>query len=68
MIDLTTLTIDAARSAVAEGRISATALTQAYFTKIESDDPKIGAFLMLAKERGLAKANDQTISQSPWAL
>ena len=46
-MDLNNLTIDAARSAVAEGKISATALAQAYFTKIESDDPKIGAFLML---------------------
>ena len=55
-MDLDKLTIDAARSAVAEGKISATALAQEYFTKIESDDPKIGAFLMLSKERGLAKA------------
>jgi aspartyl-tRNA(Asn)/glutamyl-tRNA(Gln) amidotransferase subunit A len=55
-MDLKNLTIDAARSAVAEGKTSATALAQAYYAKIESDDPKIGAFLMLSKERGLAKA------------
>ena len=55
-MDLKNLTIDAARSAVAEGKTSATALAQAFYAKIESDDPKIGAFLMLAKERGLAKA------------
>jgi aspartyl-tRNA(Asn)/glutamyl-tRNA(Gln) amidotransferase subunit A len=55
-MDLRNLTIEAARSAVVEGRTSATALAESYFTKIESDDPKIGAYLMLSKERALAKA------------
>jgi len=55
-MDLRNLTIDAARSAVAEGRTSATALAESYFSKIESDDPAIGAYLMLSKERALAKA------------
>ncbi|HKR83558.1 MAG TPA: amidase family protein, partial [Terriglobales bacterium] len=56
MMDLRNLTIEAARSAVVEGRTSATALAESYFAKIESDDPKIGAYLMLSKERALAKA------------
>lgn len=57
-MDLANLTIDAARSAVAEGKISATALAELYYAKIESDDPKIGAYLMLSKERALAKAGE----------
>jgi aspartyl-tRNA(Asn)/glutamyl-tRNA(Gln) amidotransferase subunit A len=55
-MDLRNLTIEAARSAVVEGRTSATALAESYFAKIESDDAKIGAYLMLSKERALAKA------------
>jgi aspartyl-tRNA(Asn)/glutamyl-tRNA(Gln) amidotransferase subunit A len=55
-MNLAGLTIDAARTAVADGKTSATALAESYFAKIESDDPKIGAYLMLSKERALAKA------------
>src|SRR6184192_2811226 len=55
-MDLRNLTIDAARSAVAEGKTSATALAEAFYAKIESDDPKIGAYLILSKERAFAKA------------
>ncbi len=57
-MDLQNLTIDAARSAVAECKTSATALAESYFAKIESQDPKIGAYLMLSKERALRKAAD----------
>jgi len=57
-MDLRNLTIDAARSAVAEGKTTATALAESYFAKIESDDPKIGAYLMLSKERALTKAGE----------
>jgi aspartyl-tRNA(Asn)/glutamyl-tRNA(Gln) amidotransferase subunit A len=55
-VDLNLLTIDAARSAVQERKTSAVALAEAYYAKIESDDPKIGAFLTLSKERAMAKA------------
>src|SRR5215475_6395655 len=55
-MNLTGLTIDSARSAIAERKSSATALAEAYYTKIDSEDPKIGAYLMLSKERALAKA------------
>jgi aspartyl-tRNA(Asn)/glutamyl-tRNA(Gln) amidotransferase subunit A len=55
-MDLTGLTIDAARSAVAERTTSATALTEAFYTKIEADDSRIGAYLIFSKERALAKA------------
>ena len=39
-----------------ERKTSAAALAEAYYAKIESDDPKIGAYLTLSKERALAKA------------
>jgi aspartyl-tRNA(Asn)/glutamyl-tRNA(Gln) amidotransferase subunit A len=55
-MDLTGLTIDAARSAVAERKTSALALAEAFYAKIESDDPKIGAYLILSRERALEKA------------
>lgn len=55
-MNLTGLTIDSARSAVAGRKTSATALAESFFAKIASDDPKIGAYLMLSKERALAKA------------
>ena len=55
-MDLSLLTIDQARSAVQERRTSASALAAAYYAKIESDDPKIGAYLTLSKERAMAKA------------
>jgi aspartyl-tRNA(Asn)/glutamyl-tRNA(Gln) amidotransferase subunit A len=57
-MDLTGLTIDAARSAVAEHKISALALAEAFYAKIESDDPKIGAYLILSRERALEKATE----------
>src|SRR3981081_1347094 len=52
-MDLTVLTIDDARSAVQERRTSAAALAESFYTKIASDDPKIGAYLTLSKERAL---------------
>src|ERR1700733_6734734 len=55
-MDLSLLTIDQARSAVQEGKTSARALAEAFYAKIESDDPKIGAFLTLSKDRAMAKA------------
>ena len=55
-MDLSGLTIDSTRSAIAERKTSATALAEAFYAKIESDDPKIGAYLILSKEHALAKA------------
>jgi aspartyl-tRNA(Asn)/glutamyl-tRNA(Gln) amidotransferase subunit A len=55
-MNLSGLTIDAARSAVAEHKTSALALAEAFYAKIESDDPKIGAYLILSRERALEKA------------
>src|SRR5258708_2772385 len=55
-MNLTGLAIDATRSAVQERKTSARALIEAFYAKIASDDPKIGAYLTLSKERALAKA------------
>jgi aspartyl-tRNA(Asn)/glutamyl-tRNA(Gln) amidotransferase subunit A len=55
-MNLTGLTIDSARSAVQERKTSATALAEAFYAKINSDDPKICAYLILSKDRALAKA------------
>ncbi len=55
-MDLNLLTIDGARNAVRDGRTTATALAHSFYAKIAQDDPKIGSYLTLARERGLAKA------------
>jgi len=55
-MDLNALTIDAARSAVQERKTTATSLAETFYSKIEKDDPQIGAYLILSKERALSKA------------
>jgi len=55
-VNFTGLTIDSVRSAIAERKTSATQLVEAFYAKIESEDPKIGAYLVLSKEQALAKA------------
>jgi aspartyl-tRNA(Asn)/glutamyl-tRNA(Gln) amidotransferase subunit A len=57
-MDLTGLTIDSARAAVAGRKTSALALAEAFYARIETDDPKIGAYLILSYERGLEKASE----------
>jgi len=60
-MNLSLLTIDAARSAVQERKISAVALAESFYAKIEADDPKIGAFLTLSKDRAMAKAAEMDV-------
>jgi aspartyl-tRNA(Asn)/glutamyl-tRNA(Gln) amidotransferase subunit A len=55
-LDLNQFTIETVRTAVQERKISATELTEAYFARIHSEDPMLGAFLTLSKERALLKA------------
>jgi len=55
-MNTTALTIDVARAAIQERQITATALAEVCYTKIEKDDRQIGAFLTLSKDRALAKA------------
>ena len=56
LMDLNSLTIDAARSAVQAKTTTATSLAKAFYSKIEKDDPQIGAYLVFSKDRAFAKA------------
>jgi aspartyl-tRNA(Asn)/glutamyl-tRNA(Gln) amidotransferase subunit A len=49
-------TIDSVRNAMVERTLTATALTEEFYTRIKQQDPEIGAFLTLSKERAAAKA------------
>ncbi len=55
-MDSSILTIEAARSAVAQGKITAQALAASFYDKIQKEDPQIGAFLTLSKERAIETA------------
>src|SRR5271170_7838135 len=56
-MDLKSLTIDAARSAVQERKTTALALAEAHYARIQKEDGQIGAFLTLSKERALEQAD-----------
>jgi aspartyl-tRNA(Asn)/glutamyl-tRNA(Gln) amidotransferase subunit A len=55
-MDLQSLTIDAARAAIQERRTTAFALAEDFYLRIEKQDPEIGAYLTLSKDRALTKA------------
>ncbi len=56
-MNLASLTIDAARSAIQERKITALALAEEHYAKIAEKDGKVGAFLTLCKERALEQAD-----------
>ncbi len=56
-MQLTKLTIDAARSAVQQRKTTALALTEASYARIQKEDEQIGAFLTLCKERAMEQAD-----------
>jgi aspartyl-tRNA(Asn)/glutamyl-tRNA(Gln) amidotransferase subunit A len=56
-MDLSSLTIDTARSAVQERRTTALALAQAHYACIQEKDGEIGAFLTLSKDRAFEQAD-----------
>ena len=56
-MDLTSLTIDTARTAVQERKTSALALAEAHYARIQKEDGQVGAFLTLSKERALVQAD-----------
>src|ERR1700752_3827009 len=56
-MDIASLTIDAARSAIEERKTTAAALAEAHYVRIQKEDGQIGAFLTLAKERALEQAD-----------
>jgi aspartyl-tRNA(Asn)/glutamyl-tRNA(Gln) amidotransferase subunit A len=55
-MELENLTIDAARSAVASGRTTATAIAELHYAQIESGDRRINSFLALSRERAMTQA------------
>jgi aspartyl-tRNA(Asn)/glutamyl-tRNA(Gln) amidotransferase subunit A len=55
-MELDILTIEAARQAVQQKETTAKALAEKFYEKIATDDPKIGAYLTLSKERAFAQA------------
>ncbi len=56
-MDPTSLTIEAARSAIQSRAMTSLSLTEAHYAKIQNDDPQIGAYLTLCKDRALAQAD-----------
>src|SRR5579862_6720395 len=56
-MDLTSLTIDEARTAVQERGTTALALAEAHYARIKQEDGQIGAYLTLSKERALEQAD-----------
>ncbi|MBI3478126.1 MAG: Asp-tRNA(Asn)/Glu-tRNA(Gln) amidotransferase subunit GatA [Acidobacteria bacterium] len=52
----TVLTIDGIRNSIAERSTTATALAEEFYTRIKQEDPEIGAFLTLSKERAHVRA------------
>jgi aspartyl-tRNA(Asn)/glutamyl-tRNA(Gln) amidotransferase subunit A len=53
---LESLTIDGAHAAVASGEMTATALAEQHYARIESQDGVINSFLALSRERAMAQA------------
>ena len=56
-MDLASLTIDSARSAIQERKTTALALAEAHYAQIQKEDGQIGAYLTLSKERALEQAD-----------
>src|SRR5947209_10809981 len=54
---LDSLTIDEVRSAIRDGRTTAIALAENFYSKIETADAAIGAYLTLSRERAVEKAS-----------
>ena len=55
-MNIASLTVESTRTAVLEKQATAAALTDAFYAKIEADDPEIGAYLTLSKDRAYAQA------------
>jgi aspartyl-tRNA(Asn)/glutamyl-tRNA(Gln) amidotransferase subunit A len=56
-MDLSALTIDAARSAIQERKTTSMALVESFYERIQQEDGEIGAFLTLTRERALEQAD-----------
>jgi aspartyl-tRNA(Asn)/glutamyl-tRNA(Gln) amidotransferase subunit A len=49
-------TIDSVRSSIARGERTAMAVAESFYSTIEKEDPAIGAYLTLSRDRALSKA------------
>src|SRR5579864_5780343 len=56
-MELTALTIDAARSAIQERKTTSMALVESHYERIQKEDSAIGAYLTLTRERALEQAD-----------
>ena len=56
-MDLNHLTIDAARPTVQERTATSMALVEAHYERIKKEDPTIGAYLTLTRERAMEQAD-----------
>src|SRR6202050_305697 len=56
-MDLHKLSIDATRTAIQERKITAFAVAEACYARIQKEDDRIGAFLTLSKDRPLEQAD-----------
>src|SRR6476661_5692253 len=54
-MNLNSLTIDSTRTAIAAKQISASALVEQFYGKIEAEDPEIHAYLTLCQDRAFAQ-------------
>src|SRR6266850_3277165 len=55
-MDLNVLTVESTRVAIRERQITATALAESFYKKIEAEDKPIHAYLTLSRERAFAQA------------
>ena len=55
-LQLETLSLSAARTAVVEGRVSAAALAAEHYERIATVDPQINSYIALSRERAMAQA------------
>ncbi|HEY3767068.1 MAG TPA: Asp-tRNA(Asn)/Glu-tRNA(Gln) amidotransferase subunit GatA [Candidatus Angelobacter sp.] len=64
-MDLNSLTIESARAAIGEKRVTSSGLVEQFYSKIKADDPEIHAYLTLSQDRAFAQAKhiDGLVSQ-----
>ncbi len=56
LTDLSALTVASTRTAILERQVTATALAESFYAKIEKEDGEIGAYLTQCRERALEQA------------
>src|SRR5205085_1034814 len=55
-LDLNLLTVASARTAVEQRQVTATALAEGFYNKIDAEDKQVHAYLTLSKDRALSQA------------